>query len=195
MYFYKCIIKLQCNLPVCHAAINAILNKNAEDLEGCTLFTTLFPGHEDAKLIVQAGIREVVYYKDRETECSSIAQIIFTKVGVKCTNYTAYRRICSDYRAIACTRRAEDHDNDARKCHERDHAGEHADRSGDFNEFANDERKYKDPEDLIVYPYDDRRHPAETIGKGYLKDEDYYMGVACLSARRSKDSSRQVGTL
>ena len=49
---------------VCHAAIHAILNKNAENLSGCTLYTTLFPSHEDAKLIIQAGIRKVVYLND-----------------------------------------------------------------------------------------------------------------------------------
>jgi dCMP deaminase len=51
---------------VCHAAIHAILNKNAENLRGCTLFTTLFPSHEDAKMIIQAGIyiNKVVYLND-----------------------------------------------------------------------------------------------------------------------------------
>ena len=51
-------------LAVCHAAIHAILNKNAENLRGCTLYTTLFPSHEDAKMIIQAGISKVVYLND-----------------------------------------------------------------------------------------------------------------------------------
>ena len=59
---------------VCHAAINAILNKHAESLEGCTLYTTLFPGHEDVKLIIQSGIRKVVYYDKKETVYTKIAE-------------------------------------------------------------------------------------------------------------------------
>ena len=51
-------------LAVCHAAIHAILNKNAENLSGCTLYVTLFPSHEDAKMIIQAGIKKVVYLDD-----------------------------------------------------------------------------------------------------------------------------------
>lgn len=51
-------------LAVCHAAIHAILNKNAESLKERTLYTTLFPSHEDAKLIIQAGITKVVFLSD-----------------------------------------------------------------------------------------------------------------------------------
>ena len=35
--------------------------KTCIDLKGCTLYTTLFPCNECAKVIVQAGI-EVIYY-------------------------------------------------------------------------------------------------------------------------------------
>lgn len=45
---------------VMHAEANAILNKNAESLEGSTLYVTVFPCNECAKTIVQAGIRNVV---------------------------------------------------------------------------------------------------------------------------------------
>ena len=51
-------------VTVCHAAIHAILNKNAENLHGCTLYVTLFPSHEDAKMIMQAGIKKVFYLND-----------------------------------------------------------------------------------------------------------------------------------
>ena len=62
---------------MCNAAINAILNNNAENLRGSTLHTTIFPTHEDAKLIIQAGIQQVVYYEDRYPE------LTFTKVAKK----------------------------------------------------------------------------------------------------------------
>jgi len=50
---------------VCHAELNAILNKNAEKLTGCRLYVALFPCNECAKLIIQSGVREVVYFSDK----------------------------------------------------------------------------------------------------------------------------------
>jgi dCMP deaminase len=50
---------------VCHAELNAILNKNHADIKGCTLYVALFPCNECAKLIIQAGIREIVYVSDK----------------------------------------------------------------------------------------------------------------------------------
>ena len=50
--------------------MNAIMNKNCSSLEGCRIYTTLFPCNECAKLIVQSRMREVVYLSDaqRDTE-------------------------------------------------------------------------------------------------------------------------------
>ena len=50
---------------VCHAEMNAIMNKNSESLEGCRIYVTLFPCNECAKLIVQSRIAEVVYFSDK----------------------------------------------------------------------------------------------------------------------------------
>ena len=69
------------NFLVCHAAINAILNKNAENLDGCTVYTTLFPGHEDAKMMIQSGIKKVVYYRKREVYMK-IAEDLFKRANV-----------------------------------------------------------------------------------------------------------------
>ena len=46
---------------VCHAEYNAIINKGAVDPRGCTIYVTLFPCHECAKLLVQSGVVKVVY--------------------------------------------------------------------------------------------------------------------------------------
>ena len=46
---------------VVHAAVNAIINKTEESIEGCTLYTTLHPDDDCAHAIIQAGIKEVVY--------------------------------------------------------------------------------------------------------------------------------------
>ncbi len=55
-------------LYVCHAEMNAILNKNAAHVENCTIYSTLFPCNECAKMIIQSGIKEVVYYSDKHGE-------------------------------------------------------------------------------------------------------------------------------
>lgn len=49
---------------IVHAEANAILNANAS-LEGCTLYVSLFPCHECAKLIIQSGIKEIVFLSDK----------------------------------------------------------------------------------------------------------------------------------
>uniref|UniRef100_A0A8C9RSN5 Deoxycytidylate deaminase n=1 Tax=Scleropages formosus TaxID=113540 RepID=A0A8C9RSN5_SCLFO len=40
---------------VCHAELNAIMNKNSADVKGCTMYVALFPCNECAKLIIQAA--------------------------------------------------------------------------------------------------------------------------------------------
>ncbi|WP_028263361.1 deoxycytidylate deaminase [Atopobium fossor] len=52
---------------VIHAEANAILNYrgNLKDMQGATVYVTLFPCHECAKMLAQAGIGEVVYLSDK----------------------------------------------------------------------------------------------------------------------------------
>lgn len=47
-----------------HAEPNAILNA-ISTLKDCTIFVTLFPCHECAKLIIQSGIKEVVFLSEK----------------------------------------------------------------------------------------------------------------------------------
>lgn len=49
---------------VVHAEPNAILNSTVS-LKGATLYVTLFPCNECAKLIIQSGIKELVYLEDK----------------------------------------------------------------------------------------------------------------------------------
>lgn len=69
---------------VVHAEPNAILNANSS-LHGCTIYVTLFPCHECAKLIIQSGIKEVVYMEDKyaETDSTIASKKMFTSAGVK----------------------------------------------------------------------------------------------------------------
>ncbi|KAF0687734.1 Aste57867_20539 [Aphanomyces stellatus] len=46
---------------VCHAEMNAILNKNATSVKGCTIYVALFPCNECAKLIIQASMEKFVF--------------------------------------------------------------------------------------------------------------------------------------
>jgi len=51
---------------VCHAEANAILNANTNKMSGQRIFVTMFPCNECAKLIIQAGIREVIYCEGKD---------------------------------------------------------------------------------------------------------------------------------
>ena len=70
---------------MCHAELNAVLNKNSSDVRNCIIYVALFPCNECAKVCIQAGIKEVVYYSDKykdrpETEA---AKRMFDLAGVK----------------------------------------------------------------------------------------------------------------
>jgi dCMP deaminase len=73
------------HLYVCHAELNAILNAG-KSLENCTLFVTLFPCNECAKIIIQSGIKEVIYLNDKN---NVITKEMFDICGVK---YRKYRK-------------------------------------------------------------------------------------------------------
>lgn len=51
---------------VVHAEANAIMNTSqTQELKGASIYTTLFPCNECAKLIIQAGIKCVYYCSDK----------------------------------------------------------------------------------------------------------------------------------
>ena len=71
---------------VIHAEANAILNYRGslKDMAGATVYVTLFPCHECAKTLVQAGIGEVVYLDDKYcgTEDNLISKNILDRCGI-----------------------------------------------------------------------------------------------------------------
>jgi len=71
---------------VCHAELNAILNSVPGNLTGCRIYTALFPCNECAKVIIQAGIREVVYLSDKYAGTDSVraSKRMFDQAGVAC---------------------------------------------------------------------------------------------------------------
>ncbi|XP_073197833.1 deoxycytidylate deaminase isoform X1 [Lepidochelys kempii] len=86
--------KLDTKYPyVCHAELNAIMNKNSADVKGCSMYVALFPCNECAKLIIQAGIKEVIFMSDKYHDSPEmtaarrlfdLAGIIYRKFKPKC---------------------------------------------------------------------------------------------------------------
>jgi dCMP deaminase len=56
---------------VVHAEPNAILNSTSS-LKGSTLYVTLFPCNECTKLIIQSGIKHIVYLNNKYKDTDSI---------------------------------------------------------------------------------------------------------------------------
>ncbi|XP_051242420.1 deoxycytidylate deaminase isoform X2 [Dicentrarchus labrax] len=71
---------------VCHAELNAIMNKNSADVKGCTMYVALFPCNECAKLIIQAGIRDVVFLSDKyhDTPEMVASRRLLSMAGIQC---------------------------------------------------------------------------------------------------------------
>ena len=76
---------------VIHAEANAILNYRGslKDLDHATVYVTLFPCHECAKTLVQAGIGEVVYLSDKYegTVDNLVSKNVLDRCGI------AYRQV------------------------------------------------------------------------------------------------------
>ena len=72
---------------VCHAEMNAILNYrgNRKELENAKVYVDLFPCNECAKIIIQSGIKEVIYLSDKyaNTDSTIASKRLFDACGVK----------------------------------------------------------------------------------------------------------------
>lgn len=81
---------------VCHAEMNAILNYrgNRKELEGAKIYVDLFPCNECAKLIIQAGIKEVIYLSDKyaDTESVMASKMLFDICGVSYRQLTKVKQ-------------------------------------------------------------------------------------------------------
>lgn len=81
---------------VCHAELNAISNfrGNKKDLEGAKLYVTLFPCNECTKLVIQNGIKEIIYLSDKyaNTDGTKASKIMLEECGVKFTEYPKDKR-------------------------------------------------------------------------------------------------------
>lgn len=74
---------------ICHAELNAVLNKISTDLYDCSIYVALFPCNECAKVIIQSGIKEVIYLSDKYAHTDQViaSKKLFDSAGV------VYRRL------------------------------------------------------------------------------------------------------
>lgn len=83
---------------VCHAEMNAILNFRGykREFENAKIYVDLFPCNECAKLIIQSGIKEVIYLCDKYANTESViaSKMMFDNAGVK------YRQLKCDTEEI-----------------------------------------------------------------------------------------------
>lgn len=73
---------------VCHSELNAILNSDVP-VKDCKLYVTLFPCNECAKVIIQSGIKEIVYLSDKYagTKENVAAKKMLDACNIKYTKY------------------------------------------------------------------------------------------------------------
>ncbi|GMI36013.1 hypothetical protein TrCOL_g4418 [Triparma columacea] len=79
---------------VCHAEVNAILNKCSADVRGARIYVALFPCNECAKMIIQSGIKEVVYLSDKyhDSDQCKASRKMFGMSGVKCRRHVPEKK-------------------------------------------------------------------------------------------------------
>ena len=74
---------------VCHAELNAVLNAISTDLRQCRIYVTLFPCNECVKVIMQSGIREIIYLSDKYRDSDAVKA---AKTMLDHSPYISYRR-------------------------------------------------------------------------------------------------------
>ncbi|CAN6296204.1 unnamed protein product [Urochloa humidicola] len=72
---------------VVHAEVNAILNTNHASAAGQKLYVTMFPCNECAKIIIQSGVSEVIYFVEKRIDNSAHVYVashkLLSMAGVK----------------------------------------------------------------------------------------------------------------
>ena len=56
---------------VCHATMNAVLNKNQQSLRNCRIYCTHIPCNECAKILCQVGIKCIYFLNESPEDCMS----------------------------------------------------------------------------------------------------------------------------
>lgn len=169
---------------MCHAEMNAILNAITSDLKGCKMYVLIFPCNDAAKMIIQAGISEVVYLEDFEPKKRYIAsQIMFEMANVKVTQFS-----CGDESRKQVTLKfpVGDEENKKYSCSNNEtELKKEIDREN-VRELLMKVSDFDIDSDLMKKDFQKKNSE-------YLSWDDYFLAIAYLSAQRSKDPSTQVG--
>jgi dCMP deaminase len=85
---------------VVHAEVNAIIDKNSADVKNCTMYVTLFPCNECAKIIIQSRIGKVIYIHDRAKKTISSKRML-DEAGIKYSKYiTQNKQLKIDFEKV-----------------------------------------------------------------------------------------------
>ncbi len=83
---------------VCHAELNAVLNAISKDLRNCRIYVGLFPCNECTKVIIQAGIEEIIYLSDKYSDTD---QVKASKIMLDKSPNISYRQFESELKDIS----------------------------------------------------------------------------------------------
>ncbi|KAK3792759.1 hypothetical protein RRG08_023092 [Elysia crispata] len=178
---------LKSKLPyVCHAELNAILNKNCADVKGCIIYVALFPCNLCAQMIIQSGISEVVYYCDKYPEKSETkaAKHLLNLAGIHYRQFAPKQSTIEiNFSLIEAT------------------AGQvptlsshhHLDAIKTNDALEGKKVKQSQQNDSDSSNLENISRNMSRKRENYLKWEEYFMSMAFLSAQRSKDPRTQVG--
>jgi dCMP deaminase len=70
-----------------HAEINALIYVSRDQSKDCTLYTTLSPCSDCAKVITQSGVKRVVYKEEYDRDTGGID--LLKKLGIECVKMKA----------------------------------------------------------------------------------------------------------
>ncbi|XP_011873102.1 PREDICTED: uncharacterized protein LOC105564928 [Vollenhovia emeryi] len=215
------------HLYVCHAVLNAVLNKYSNDVKNCTIYVVLFPCNECAKVIIQSGIKTIVYISEKKAHCQKprmiAAKRMFNAAGVGYRQYVPKRqKLEIDFSDINWTdlemnqlsQTPMEDSAHVLGCVRKHHLSTLV-RLGDFVRYARrrDTEMPRKKRRLSSSPWSSpwsslRTEPPEPhreerhikheqwdISKrtSYIDWDEYFMAIAFLSAKRSKDPNTQVG--
>ncbi|MBO4407753.1 MAG: dCMP deaminase family protein [Clostridiales bacterium] len=78
---------------VCHAEMNAILNSKTADLEGATVYVSLFPCNECTKALIQKKVARIVYLSDKyhDEVNTKASRKMLDAAGIKYEKYNKTR--------------------------------------------------------------------------------------------------------
>ncbi len=82
---------------VCHAELNAVLNSISRDLRECRIYVGLFPCNECTKVIIQAGIEEIIYLSDKYANTDSVKA---SKIMLDTSPRTSYRQLATSRKSL-----------------------------------------------------------------------------------------------